>query len=124
MLTSSQCLSIIIPRGSVPTADINTGFDPRRARHSVKKKYKYKQYSQAVKQKQYLNRGSQITYMHQARSISYIHNISKNSLGHRQVFSISNVDNFLLPSNTHPVLFKLENMLADITNALKVQKAS
>lgn len=40
MLASSQCLSIITPRGSVPTADINTGFDPRRARHSVDKKYK------------------------------------------------------------------------------------
>ena len=40
MLTSSQCLSIITPRGSVPIADINTGFDPRRARHSVDKKYK------------------------------------------------------------------------------------
>ena len=40
MLTSSQCLSITTPRGSVPIADINTGFDPRRARHSVDKKYK------------------------------------------------------------------------------------
>ena len=40
MLASSQCLSIITPKGSVPTADINTGFDPRRARHSVDKKYK------------------------------------------------------------------------------------
>ena len=112
MLASSQCLSIITPRGSVPTADINTGFDPKRARHSVTQKIEnYKQYSQAVKKKKYLNRGSQITY--QARSLSYIHHISKNSLGHRQVFSISNVDNFLLPSNTHTVLFK-ENMLTEV----------
>lgn len=56
--------------------------------------------------------------MYQSRSTSYIHNISKNSLGHRQVFSISNVHNFLLISNTHTVLLKLENKLADITNAL------
>ena len=62
--------------------------------------------------------------MYQSRSTSYIHNISKNSLGHRQVFSISNVHNFLLISNTHTVLLKLENKLADITNALKVKKAS
>ena len=37
IFTSSQCLSIMTPRGSVPMADTNTGFKPRRARHSVDK---------------------------------------------------------------------------------------
>lgn len=40
MLTSSQCLSIMTPRGSLPTADTNTGFKPRRARHSIKRNRK------------------------------------------------------------------------------------
>ena len=35
MFTSSQCFSIMTPSGSVPMADTNTGFKPRRARHSV-----------------------------------------------------------------------------------------
>lgn len=41
ILSSSQCLSNMTPSGSVPTADTNMGFKPRRARHSVGKNGKY-----------------------------------------------------------------------------------